>query len=106
MPHVGNQLFPTTTQMTPVVNVRGGVVYANSRDVAVYFEKRNADVLRDIDNLLKSLDNAILRSAFICARSGAEDPYRPVFRSAGKTSWRSHRSNRLVAGFRLRRIAL
>jgi Rha family phage regulatory protein len=40
---------------TPVVCVRDGKVFANSRDVATFFEKRHDHVLRDIDNLLKDM---------------------------------------------------
>jgi Rha family phage regulatory protein len=39
-------------------------VFANRRDVADFFEKRHDHVLRDIDNLLKSLDSPKLGSAF------------------------------------------
>lgn len=35
----------------PVVSIRDGEVFADSRDVAAYFEKRHTDVLRDIRNL-------------------------------------------------------
>jgi Rha family phage regulatory protein len=41
----------------------GGVLlFANSRDVAEYFQKRHDNVLRDIDNILKTLDSSILRN--------------------------------------------
>ena len=36
----------------PVVYALEGTVFANSRDVAAYFEKRHDNVLRDIDNLI------------------------------------------------------
>ena len=42
----------------------GGQVFANSRDVADFFGKRHADVLRDVDNTLKNIDNANLRSGW------------------------------------------
>ncbi len=48
--------------ISPNVFLREGKVFANSRDVAAYFDKRHADVLRDVDNLLKELPNANLRS--------------------------------------------
>jgi Rha family phage regulatory protein len=35
----------------PILSVKDGSVVANSRDVAEYFEKRHADVLRSIDFL-------------------------------------------------------
>ena len=44
-----------TSDQKPVVFVKNGEVYANSRDVAAFFEKRHDNVIRDIDNLLKSL---------------------------------------------------
>lgn len=37
---------------TPVVFVRDGVVFANSRDVAAFFEKRHDNVMRDVRNVL------------------------------------------------------
>jgi Rha family phage regulatory protein len=40
----------------PVVFERDGRVYANSRDVAAFFEKRHDNVLADIRGLLKSQD--------------------------------------------------
>lgn len=42
-----------TEHLTPVVFCKGDTVFANSRDVAAYFEKRHDNVMRDIDNLLK-----------------------------------------------------
>ena len=49
--------------VSPNVFLRGGDVVANSRDVAAFFEKRHDHVLRDIDNLLESLDSPKLGSA-------------------------------------------
>lgn len=43
---------PEDFQANPVVLVRDGHLYANSRDVAVFFEKQHRHVLRDIDNVL------------------------------------------------------
>lgn len=40
----------------PVVRVRDGAVYADSREVAAFFEKRHDHVLRDIDRLTQSPD--------------------------------------------------
>jgi len=37
---------------TPIVYDFEGTVFANSRDVAAFFEKRHDNVLRDIDNLI------------------------------------------------------
>lgn len=48
----------------PTVFARQGTVFANSRDLAAFFEKRHDNVVRDIDNLLKSLNSSKLRSAF------------------------------------------
>ena len=38
--------------LEPQVFIRGGAVFATSRDVAEFFEKRHDHVLRDIDNLV------------------------------------------------------
>jgi anti-repressor protein len=48
----------------PVVFEREGQIYANSRDVAAYFGKRHGHVLRDIDNLLKTLPDPNLGSGW------------------------------------------
>lgn len=37
----------------PIVFSKAGEVFANSRDVAAYFEKRHDNVLRDIENLMR-----------------------------------------------------
>lgn len=37
----------------PIVHIKDNQVFANSRDVAVYFGKRHADVLRDLDRILE-----------------------------------------------------
>lgn len=39
------------TEIAPLVTVKDGKVFANSRDVAEYFGKLHKNVLRDIDNL-------------------------------------------------------
>ena len=44
--------------------VEGGVPLVNSRDVAEKFEKRHADVLRDIDGILSKIDANPHRSWF------------------------------------------
>lgn len=51
----------TNAQMTlidatrnPVVFSKDGEVFANSRDVAAFFEKQHGHILRDIDNLIKN----------------------------------------------------
>lgn len=46
----------------PVVFARNGEVFANSRDVAAFFEKRHDNVLRDIDNLIAQEPALGLRS--------------------------------------------
>ncbi len=38
--------------MSPIVSIKNNAVVANSRDVAAYFDKRHADVLRAIDDLI------------------------------------------------------
>tara|TARA_R110000751_G_scaffold71441_4_gene144778 strand:+ start:46950 stop:47726 length:777 start_codon:yes stop_codon:yes gene_type:complete len=40
-------------QSNPVVSLKNGEVFAHSKDVAAYFGKRHADVLRDIQNLIE-----------------------------------------------------
>lgn len=45
----GNAL---TTSTTPVVTIKEGKVFANSRDVASFFGKNHADVMRAIDTLI------------------------------------------------------
>jgi len=42
-----------STGVEPIVFERSGVVFANSRDVAFYFEKQHKHVLRDIDGLIR-----------------------------------------------------
>lgn len=44
----------TGTPRVPVVVVRDGKVFTDSRSVAEFFEKQHFHVLRDIDNLLKA----------------------------------------------------
>ena len=43
----------TTTQLAPVVTIKDGKVFANSRDVADFFEKDHKHVLRDILHILE-----------------------------------------------------
>jgi Rha family phage regulatory protein len=54
----------TAAGANPIVFDRDGLAYANSRDVAAFFEKRHDNVLRDISNLLASLDSSNMRSGF------------------------------------------
>lgn len=52
---VMNQLHDTiAADRQPVVFARAGEVFANSRDVAAFFGKEHRNVLRDIDNLIRS----------------------------------------------------
>lgn len=44
----------TTTVTNPIVHVEAGRVFATSRDVAAFFEKRHDNVLRDINALLST----------------------------------------------------
>ncbi|CAK0739318.1 hypothetical protein CCP2SC5_1010005 [Azospirillaceae bacterium] len=57
----------TIEKRIPVCVERDGVIYANSRDIAVYFKKTHKDVLEAIDNLLKSLmaENSAMRALFV-----------------------------------------
>lgn len=56
----------------PVVFERDGRVFANSRDVAAYFEKRHDHVIRDIDNLMKDLPAPNLGTALFIESSYAD----------------------------------
>ena len=47
---------------TPTVYTRDGTAYASSRDVAAFFGKRHADVLRAIDNLIADLPEEAVRN--------------------------------------------
>lgn len=62
----------TNAQMTmidpernPIVFTKDGEVFANSRDVAAFFNKRHDHVLRDIDNLLVNSGSPELGNLFI-----------------------------------------
>jgi len=46
----------------PIVTVRGGDVFANSRDVAAFFAKEHRDVLRSIDTLVAQEPGLALRN--------------------------------------------
>jgi Rha family phage regulatory protein len=79
--------------MTPNVFLRSGTVFANSRDVAAYFEKDHRHVLRDIDQLIEKqqspkLDEGIsIPTGWIVERiepRPADNPGRP-FRSFDMT---------------------
>lgn len=48
------ELLPHEAERNPIVFARDGEVFANSRDVAVFFGKEHRGVLRDIDNLIAS----------------------------------------------------
>lgn len=60
----------------PIVNVRDGEVFANSRDVAAFFDKAHRNVLEGIDNLLKQEPDLALRSfrqgVYLLAETGAQ----------------------------------
>ncbi|UWL60716.1 Rha family transcriptional regulator [Brucella pseudintermedia] len=47
----GGELDGRQTTTNPIVTIRNGKVFANSRDVADFFGKRHANVLRAIDDL-------------------------------------------------------
>lgn len=49
-----NELSPVCPS-SPVVFTRNGAVFANSRDVAAFFEKAHRNVTRDIENLMGEL---------------------------------------------------
>lgn len=56
---------PINAERQPIVFIDNGEVFANSRDVAAYFGKQHAHILRDIDNLLKNNGNPKLDNLFI-----------------------------------------
>jgi Rha family phage regulatory protein len=56
----------------PVVFEREGAIYANSRDVAAFFEKRHDHVLRDIDNMLKQIDSPDLGSSLFAEQAAPD----------------------------------
>ncbi|MCX5580784.1 phage regulatory protein/antirepressor Ant [Kaistia terrae] len=58
------QISTSNAIALPVVIVRDGGVFANSRDVADYFDKRHADVIRSIDDLLMAAPAAEREFAF------------------------------------------
>lgn len=49
-------------ERNPIVFIRDGEVFANSREVAAYFDKEHRHVLRDIDNLIKAAPEVGLRN--------------------------------------------
>ena len=55
-------LLPHEAERSPIVFEREGEAFTNSRDVAAYFQKEHRDVLRAIDNLLKSAPELPLRN--------------------------------------------
>ncbi|GAA5617534.1 hypothetical protein Brsp03_01682 [Brucella sp. NBRC 12951] len=56
------------TAAQPIVSVKDGKVFANSKDVADYFGKRHDNVLRDVDTLIGTASSTAL--------SFEECPYR------------------------------
>lgn len=56
-------------ERNPIVQIKDGEVFANSRDVAAYFGKRHDNVLRDIDNLLENNGSSKLRNLFVAESS-------------------------------------
>ncbi len=49
---MANDFVPVNAERLPLVHAKDGEVFANSRDLAAFFEKEHRGVLRDIDNLL------------------------------------------------------
>lgn len=50
----------TLASAGPIVTIKGDRAFANSRDVAEFFEKEHRNVLRDIDNLIATEPEAAL----------------------------------------------
>ena len=49
---MANELALAKNEPAPLVHIKNGAVFANSRDVAAYFGKEHRDVLRTIDRLI------------------------------------------------------
>lgn len=62
------EMTPAYAERNPVVTVKEGEAFANSRDVAAYFGKRHDDVLKAIRNLLD-------QERELGVRNFAETPY-------------------------------
>src|SRR5690606_33128368 len=60
--------IPIDPERNPVVFVKDGEVFANSRDVAAFFGKNHRDVVRAIDNLIEQEPN-------LGVRNFAQTPY-------------------------------
>ena len=58
-------LVPVKQEHQPVVFIKNGEVFANSRDVAAYFGKRHDNIMRDIGNLLRTEGSSNLSNLFI-----------------------------------------
>lgn len=56
------EMLPFEAQRNPVVFAREGEVFANSRDVAAFFDKRHDDVLKAIRNLIAQEPDLGLRN--------------------------------------------
>lgn len=72
----------------PVVFAKDGEVFANSRDVAAFFEKDHRNVIQAIDNLLKSLaaeNSAAKDRAFVLVKFTDETQPGREFRSFAMT---------------------
>lgn len=78
------QMTPIDTTRNPVVVAKDGKVFANSRDVAAFFDKNHRDVTRAIDNLIKDEGD-------LGVRNFAQTPY--VEPSTGQT-YRSYDMDR------------
>lgn len=57
-----------TTDLLPMISVKDGHAFANSKDIAAHFEKRHDDVLKAVRNLLGSAPQ-------LGVRNFAETPY-------------------------------
>lgn len=59
------QMTPMNPERNPVVFMKDGEVFASSRDVAAFFEKRHDNILRDIDDMLTTGGSSELRNLFV-----------------------------------------
>ncbi len=74
----GELVDASTTSLVPVVHVKDGQVFANSRDVAEVFGKRHDNVLRDISNLTLATPSD-LRWFIDASYRDAKGEYRPAW---------------------------
>lgn len=63
-----NQVTPLYAERNPVVTIRDGEAFANSRDVAAFFGKQHFAVLRDVRNLIEKAPE-LARANFVAFKT-------------------------------------